>query len=108
MKLIILVALAVVTIAVAAPPEPPKILKSEFDQGAEGGYVFNFETENGIARAENGEVKDIVDEENKPHRVVIVRGSYSYIGDDGKPVSIEYFADENGYHAQGDSIPKVQ
>lgn len=41
----IIVALALVAIAVAAPqakPEPPKILRSEFDQQPEGAYVFRW------------------------------------------------------------------
>ena len=28
---------------------------------------------------------------------ISVQGSYSYIGPDGKPVKVEYIADENGY-----------
>ncbi|XP_013187051.1 larval cuticle protein 1 [Amyelois transitella] len=107
MKLII-VALALVAIAAAAPaePEPPKILRSEFEQQPEGGYVFSFETENGINRNENGELKEVLDEENKPHNVVIVRGSYTYTNSEGKPETVNYFADETGFHAEGDSIPK--
>ncbi|XP_035459007.2 larval cuticle protein 1 [Spodoptera frugiperda] len=108
MKSMIIVALALVAVAAAIPvDEPPKILRSNFDQQPEGGYAFGFETENGIARQEEGQVKQVVDEENKPQSVVVVRGSYSYTDVDGKPETINYFADETGYHAEGDSIPKV-
>ncbi|XP_059059999.1 larval cuticle protein 1-like [Achroia grisella] len=105
MKLIVVV-FALVAVAIAAPPEPPKILRSDFDQQPEGGYSFNFETEDGISRNENGELKEALDEENKPHKVVIVRGSYSYTNPEGKPETINYYADETGFHAEGDSIPK--
>ncbi|XP_032528533.1 larval cuticle protein 1-like [Danaus plexippus] len=106
---VIIVALAFVAIVAALPvdvKEPLKILRSDFDQQADGGYKFNFETENGIARDEVGEVKEAVDEENKPRIVIVVRGSYSYKNVDGKVESINYYADENGFHAEGDSIPK--
>ncbi|KAG6451792.1 larval cuticle protein 16/17-like [Manduca sexta] len=107
MKLIIFVALALAAGVVANEPEPPKILRSEYDQKPEGSYVFGFETEDGISRDETGEVKEALDEDNKPHSVVVVRGQYSYVDPDGNPQVIKYYADETGYHAEGDSIPKV-
>ncbi|CAG9560441.1 unnamed protein product [Danaus chrysippus] len=106
---VIIVALAFVAIVAALPvdeKEPPKILRSDFDQKADGGYHFDFETENGIIREEIGEAKETVDEENKPRVVVVVRGSYSYKDVDGKVENINYYADENGFRAEGDSIPK--
>ncbi|CAK1553597.1 unnamed protein product [Leptosia nina] len=108
MKLII-VALAFVAIATAVPvgeKEPPKIVRSEFNQQPEGQYEFNFETDDGSTRVETGELKEAFDEENKPHQVIVVRGSFSYINSEGKPETIEYYADETGFHAKGDSIPK--
>lgn len=66
-----------------------------------------FETSDGVVRGEYGELKDVLDEDNKPQKVVVVRGSYKYTDPEGKPESISYFADETGYHAEGDSIPKV-
>ncbi|CAH1644300.1 unnamed protein product [Spodoptera littoralis] len=109
MKSIILVALALVAVAVAVPvvPEEVKIVRSDYQQQPEGSYQFGYEAENGIVRDEVGELKEALDEENKPHKVVVVRGSFSYPGEDGKPISISYFADESGFHAEGDSIPKV-
>ncbi|CAK1604630.1 unnamed protein product [Parnassius mnemosyne] len=85
--------------------EPEKIISSEFNHDSEGGYNFSFETEKGINRNENGEVKEVLDEDQKPHMVVVVRGSYSYTDDDGKVETINYSADEKGFHADGDSIP---
>ncbi|KOB72558.1 Cuticle protein [Operophtera brumata] len=65
-----------------------------------------YETGNGIKRDETGELKEALDEDNKPHSVVVVRGSYEYLGEDGKPVVVIYEADEKGYRAEGESIPK--
>lgn len=68
--------------------------------------ICSYETSNGVTREEAGTLKDVPDEENKLHSVVVVRGSYQFPGEDGKLVSINYYADETGYHAEGDSIPK--
>ncbi|XP_045765076.1 larval cuticle protein 1-like [Maniola jurtina] len=106
---VIIVALAFVAVAAAAAieSEPPKILRSESSQTPEGGYVFGFETENGIARSETGEVKQVVDAENKPQNVVVVRGSYTYKDNEGNVETVNYFADETGFHAEGPSIPQA-
>ncbi|CAB3221385.1 unnamed protein product [Arctia plantaginis] len=106
MKLVILVACALMAIAVAAPPEPPKIVRSEYEQSPDGGYSYTFETDDGVVRQETGVIKEAFDEENKPHNVVVVRGSYSYKNPDGIVEAINYSADENGFKAEGDSIPK--
>ncbi|KAH9627619.1 hypothetical protein HF086_010771 [Spodoptera exigua] len=66
-----------------------------------------FETSNGIKVNEQGQLKEVVDEENKPHSVVVVRGTYSYVNSEGNNEVIEYFADENGFRAEGPSVPKV-
>ncbi|XP_041976604.1 larval cuticle protein 1-like [Aricia agestis] len=113
MKMIV-VALAFVALAAAGPvpdalvvPETIyKILRSEFEPKEDGSYSFDFETENKIQRQEVGELKSLVDEENKPHDVVIVRGSYSYINDLGEQEVMNYWADETGFHAEGPSVPR--
>ncbi|KAJ2946990.1 hypothetical protein O0L34_g16335 [Tuta absoluta] len=103
-----LVVLALVAAAAALPQkEDVQIVRSDFDQTPEGGYVFAFESSDGISRQETGEVKLVNDEENKPQQVVVVKGSYSYKDETGKPVSVNYYADETGYHAEGDSIPTL-
>ncbi|CAG9127117.1 hypothetical protein JYU34_016433 [Plutella xylostella] len=106
MKFAVVLALALAC-AAAAPveKEPTKIVRSEFDQQPEGNYVFNFETDDGTARQETGEVKEALDEDNKPHTVVVVRGSYTYVDSEGEPQTITYFADETGFHAEGRTIP---
>lgn len=67
----------------------------------------SFESDDGTSRVENGEVKQVLDEEKKPHEVIVVRGSFSYVNSDGKTETVNYVADETGFHAEGDSIPKV-
>ncbi|CAH0727820.1 unnamed protein product, partial [Brenthis ino] len=107
---VIIVVLALVAIAAAAPAEyePPKILRSTFEQNNEGGYAYSFESEDGTQRDEKGEIKEVLDDEKKPHPVIVVRGFYSYVNSEGKPETVNYYADETGYHAEGESIPKPQ
>ncbi|KAI8428878.1 hypothetical protein MSG28_007517 [Choristoneura fumiferana] len=110
MKLIVIAALALVAVVVAAPAEQPgkvaSIVRSGYEHSPDGGYIFNFETDDGTSRNENGEVKQVNDAENKPHNVILVRGSYSFVDTEGHTHSVEYVADENGFQPQSDDIPK--
>nr|XP_021200851.2 larval cuticle protein 1-like [Helicoverpa armigera] len=107
MKSIILVALALAAVAVAAPTEKQaEILSAFYEQQADGSFLYKFATDDGITREETGDVREVVDEENKVQKVIVFRGSYSYPGEDGKPIIIQYVADESGFHPEGDSIPK--
>ncbi|KAJ8732731.1 hypothetical protein PYW07_015330 [Mythimna separata] len=111
MKSMILVALALVAVAVAAPVEdytPVEIVRSKFDSQPDGAYSFGYETADGSVREETGEVVEALDEENKPHNVVVVKGFYSYVNADGTLETIKYKADSLGYSAEGPSIPKVE
>ncbi|XP_064073856.1 putative uncharacterized protein DDB_G0282133 [Vanessa tameamea] len=59
------------------------------------GYSYTFDTSNGIHGDESGIARNGVK----------AKGSYSYIGDDGKLYSIKYTADESGFQPQGDHLP---
>lgn len=61
-------------------------------------FFYSFQSDNGISQQAVGSY----DNQGK----YSVQGSYSYTGVDGYPVSISYVADENGYQAVGDAIPK--
>ncbi|XP_026729270.1 larval cuticle protein 1-like [Trichoplusia ni] len=107
MKFIILVALALVAVAAASPVDNPAaaIIRSEFNWNPDGTFNYDFETSDGTNREETGVVKEVFDEDNKPHSVVVVRGSYRYINPEGQEEVITYIADEKGFHPEGPSIP---
>ncbi|XP_045777828.1 uncharacterized protein LOC123875825 [Maniola jurtina] len=59
------------------------------------GYVYNYDTSNGIHGDEEGIATDGVK----------AKGSYSYVGDDGNLYQVEYTADENGFVPKGAHLP---
>lgn len=63
---------------------------------------FSYETSNGITRSESGRLVNVGQEDEH----IEVSGSYSYTDTDGKPVSVFYTADENGFQIQG-PVPVV-
>merc|ERR1719219_415219 len=60
----------------------------------EGNYNFNFSNDDGSSRQEVGAPDAI-------------RGSYSFITPEGEEVSVQYHADETGFHATGSHVPQA-
>jgi len=61
----------------------------------------SFETSDGNKQDAQGTLKDAGSE----HEGIVVHGSYSFVGDDGKTYTVTYVADENGFQPQGDHLP---
>lgn len=55
-------------------------------------FLFSYKTTNGIEARQTSYM-------NGPYRVT--QGYYSYLGGDGKPYTVHYIADQNGYRASG-------
>jgi len=60
----------------------------------EGDYNFNFANDDGSSRQEASGPAG-------------VRGSYSFVTPEGEEVSIQYVADETGFHATGSHVPQA-
>ena len=64
-------------------------------------WNYEFETENGIKQSALGEMKDI-----GGSIVMVMRGSYEYIGTDQLTYIVDWVADENGFRASAPHLPK--
>lgn len=104
MKFLVLFAVLSVS-AFAIPPKPKAdssditVLSRSFSNDGNA-YKFGFEQSDGQKRDETGEVKLIEKESG-----IVMRGSYSFIADDGITYTVNYVADENGFQPVGAHIP---
>lgn len=64
---------------------------------------FSFETSDGTARQEQADLKEVEGAENK---ALQVKGSYSWVSPEGETYTVNFTADENGYHPEAAHIPK--
>lgn len=78
------------------------ILNQQSDFELDGTYNFNFESEDGVKREQEGKLKQITEEAAG----AAVSGSYSYTDPEGNLVSLSFVADENGFQPVGDHLPK--
>ncbi|XP_045472420.1 endocuticle structural glycoprotein SgAbd-8-like [Harmonia axyridis] len=69
--------------------------------GPEGAYQWGYETGNGIAAEEQGQLKNAGTE----NEAIQVQGSAQWTADDGTPIQLTYIADENGFQPQGSHLP---
>lgn len=62
----------------------------------------SYETGNGIHAQETGYIKNKGDEK---HETFVQQGSVTYHDEHGHPITLNYIADENGFHPQGAHLP---
>ncbi|CAL8110307.1 unnamed protein product [Orchesella dallaii] len=78
------------------------ILKLRLENDNKGTYDLESISGDGSKITEQGSLKDLGDKEGP---VTVSRGSYSFVGDDGKTYKVDWTADENGFQAKGDHLP---
>ncbi|XP_017786790.1 PREDICTED: flexible cuticle protein 12-like [Nicrophorus vespilloides] len=106
MKFIVAFA-ALVAVALAAPQHQDKdahIVKFDSDNIGVEGYKYGYETSNGIAASEEGQVINA----GTDNEAIAVRGEFKYVGPDGVTYTVTYVADENGFQPQGAHIPQPE
>ncbi|XP_073837807.1 larval cuticle protein 65Ag1-like [Musca autumnalis] len=64
-------------------------------------YSYAVETSDGKTAQEEGHLED----QGTEDEAIVVKGSYSYVGDDGQTYSVNYVADKNGFQPQGAHLP---
>ncbi|ALC38056.1 Pcp [Drosophila busckii] len=70
-------------------------LQNELQVNPDGSYRYNYETSNGIVGSQSGVGGHTV------------QGGSSYVSPEGTPISVNYLADDKGYYAKGEHIPKT-
>ncbi|KAK9717968.1 Insect cuticle protein [Popillia japonica] len=98
---VILVLPITFALVLTAPQKDATIIKSNLENIGIDGYNFQYETSNGIAADEQGQLKNAGSE----NEVMAVRGQFKYLGPDGVTYTITYTADENGFQPQGAHLP---
>jgi len=99
MKLIILLALA--TVALATPQEA-FLRSAEMETKPDGSYNYSFDIDDGTRVVETGEQKQITAENSG----TVSRGQYTFVYE-GVRYTVDWTADENGFVAKGDHLPKA-
>ena len=68
-------------------------------------FEYGFETggSSAMRQSASGETRTVGDPDSDP--VVVMRGSYEYVGDDGRTYAVTWYADETGFHPEGRHIP---
>lgn len=79
----------------------PPVLPLDANLIISGLIFFSYDTENGISVSEQGQPKNL----GAAGQAQVVRGQFSYQAPDGTPITVTYFADENGFHASGAHLP---
>ncbi|XP_040582084.1 cuticle protein 3 [Lepeophtheirus salmonis] len=89
----------------SAPSPIIQILSSSFNPPGtltgSNDFDYSFKTENGIMQKAAGTTKLIGDTE-----VVVMKGSYEYVGPDGQTYVVDWYADETGYHPSAPHLPQ--
>ncbi|XP_039485130.2 larval cuticle protein 65Ag1-like isoform X1 [Drosophila santomea] len=99
---IVFAALFAVVLAAPTSDADVTILRLESDVQPEG-YNFALETSDGKKHEEQGQLKNAGTEDE----AIVVRGSYSFVADDGQTYTVNYVADENGFQPEGAHLPNV-
>ncbi|XP_055597285.1 endocuticle structural glycoprotein SgAbd-1-like [Uranotaenia lowii] len=108
--------IAAATVVFGAPQQNPSdstpvpIVSQSSNLSPDGSFSYAYESGNGIKVQDEGEIKVIqVPKEDgtgtEQASVAVQHGSYSYQSPDGTPIQVQWTADENGFHAQGDHLP---
>ncbi|XP_063697909.1 flexible cuticle protein 12-like [Culicoides brevitarsis] len=93
---------ALVAVAIAAGDV--EVLKYDNENSGVDGYSFAFETSDGTKHDESGVVNNVGQE----NEAISVKGSYSFVADDGQTYTVNYVADENGFQPEGAHLPKSE
>lgn len=64
--------------------------------------VCRYETSDGQSRKEEAELQNVGTDDE----ALVVKGSFSFVGDDGVTYTVVYVADKDGFRAEGEHLPR--
>ncbi|XP_055320733.1 larval cuticle protein 65Ag1-like [Sitodiplosis mosellana] len=100
MKFVAIAFFAVVAVAYAQHPDAQaETLRNEAVVNTDS-FNYAYETSNGIAAKEQGQLKQIGSESG-----IAAQGDYSYTSPEGEKIQLSYIADENGFQPTGSHLP---
>ncbi|XP_014278626.1 cuticle protein CP14.6-like [Halyomorpha halys] len=82
-------------------PNNDVILSSINENNHDGSYKYSYQTSNGISVEEEGSLKN----RGTEGEAQTSRGRYSYTAPDGQVITVNWYADETGFHAESAHIP---
>merc|ERR1712106_947666 len=103
MKLIVLFCL--VAVALAQEEKDAEIIRNDYQLNEDGSFQADVETSNSISTSVSGQSFPGNEPETGSYTMT---GSYRYTAPDGTPIEVTWTADELGYRAESDAIPKVE
>lgn len=65
--------------------------------------INSYELSDGTSHQEEGHLINAGSE----NAAISVKGSYSWVADDGQTYKVDFIADENGFQPIGDHIPRI-
>ncbi|XP_069674230.1 endocuticle structural glycoprotein SgAbd-1-like [Periplaneta americana] len=77
------------------------LIHSEDFRTADGNYTFEFEAKNSVAQHELGYTRH-----EDGQDILVKLGYYRFVSPEGLRFRVDYLADEYGYRAYGDHLPK--
>lgn len=100
-QIIVLLGLCALALAAPAPQKDTEIVSYESEVNPDS-YKFSYETSDGVKRQEEGALQNVGTETES----IVVKGSFSWIADDGQTYTVTFVADENGFQPEGAHLPK--
>jgi hypothetical protein len=96
------VAVVKANIKAATRSEPIAIVRSHANVPAESSvFDYSYESANGIKQQATGSLRTVDDNE-----VSVMEGSYEFIGADNVVYTVQWYADETGFHATAPHLPR--
>lgn len=96
------VAVVKANLKAATRSEPIAIVRSHANVPAETSvFDYSFESANGIKQQATGSLRTVDDNE-----VSVMEGSYEFIGADSVVYTVQWYADETGFHATAPHLPR--